>query len=603
MASLVAGTRTPAGRLAVDLALGLLAGIAGYAINRMPLSLGAGVEFYIGSFLAFMLLPRSVPAATLGGMIAAGHLLLVWSNPYAWVLTALEIPAVAALGRWRGIDPVSADAIYWAVVGTPCGYVAYHLLSDFRTVPAALAILQQALGGFFSVSLACVAGLILQAGPRGATDGAPIPLRATVIAVVSVAAISTGILILAIDARLYWRTLVEDRAEEITRIRDLALAELTRLREEAGLLVVALAAAAPDAAPKAELAQEAGRLLAGIDARDAGGTLAWRWRPDDGPATIEPRATLAIPVERGGRSLTATAALRTGAIDERLQRLSAKGTSVVLRDADGQAYADPTGLARRLPQLDWHCLHLRPDGSPGPDTPDLRPMVAPILVWAAPLFCAEAAVPAFPGLRLMSAMAVADVTRRHHRALLDTMLLVAAICGLGVASAALLARAVARRIENIREALAAGPGFRFVPRPGGASAIAEIRLLEQDIGRLSEALDREAAEASLMRRRLETIAEHTPIIVYILDLADGGATPSFVTHSVERILGYPRVEALTWEWWARNLHPEDAPSIRAELRQVAETGGFSAEFRLRGKDGAYRWLYDEIRVIDDPDGR
>ncbi|MCC7275270.1 MAG: PAS domain-containing protein, partial [Alphaproteobacteria bacterium] len=152
-------------------------------------------------------------------------------------------------------------------------------------------------------------------------------------------------------------------------------------------------------------------------------------------------------------------------------------------------------------------------------------------------------------------------------------------------------------------ALAAGPGFRFVPRPGGASAIAEIRLLEQDIGRLSEALDREAAEASLMRRRLETIAEHTPIIVYILDLGDGGATPSFVTHSVERILGYPRAEALTWEWWALNLHPEDTPSIMAELRQVAETGGFSAEFRLRGKDGAYRWLYDEIRVIDDPDGR
>ncbi|MGE0715948.1 MAG: sensor histidine kinase [Alphaproteobacteria bacterium] len=606
-------SRVTGGRpsLMVDLALGLAAGLAGYAVNRWPVPLGAGVEFFVGSFFAFLVLPRSTLAATLGGVLAAGHLLIVWDNPVAWAISAIEVPVVALLGRWRRIDPVAADALFWAAFGIPAGYLAHHAISGFQSVTAALAAVQQGLGGFFSVGLACVAGLLLQA-VRGRTAAvAPTPLRAVVTAIVSLAAIATGILIVAVDARLYWRTLVEERAEEIFRVRDLAIGELARLRDEATLLVVALTGTPPGERPKADLSGEASRLLGMIEVPADGGGTPWLWRRDDAPpapdpggrpAEALPAIELTVPIEGAPSSRRAKATLRPEAVAERLARVTGKDAEVVLRDDAGTVRVDPSGLASRLPRLDWHCMQLRPSGSAEPEMPDLRPLVAPILVWTTPLFCTEAQVPAFPGMRLIATMSVVDVSRRHHRALLDTMLLVVAICGLGVLSAAALSHAVGRRIGQIREALAAGPSFRFASRPESESAIAELRLLEQDIARLSEALGREAAEATLMRRRLETIAEHTPIIVYILDLADGAA-PSFVTKSVERILGYTPTEALTWDWWSRSLHPEDAPAVIAELRQVAETGGFTAEFRLKGKDGAYRWLYDELRVIADPDGR
>src|SRR5690606_21188871 len=127
--------------------------------------------------------------------------------------------------------------------------------------------------------------------------------------------------------------------------------------------------------------------------------------------------------------------------------------------------------------------------------------------------------------------------------------------------------------------LSAGPGFHFAPRT--ESGIAEIRLLERDIGRLSQALEREATEASLMRRRMETVAAHTPIVVYILDLSTADAAPSFVTRSIEGILGHQPTGALTPEWWTFYLHPEDAPRVRTELGRIAETGGFTGELRLR----------------------
>ncbi|BBK32395.1 PAS domain S-box-containing protein [Stella humosa] len=586
--------------LALDLLLGVLTGILGYGLNRLPLAIGWGVEFHVGAFLPFLLLPRSVAGATVAGAIAPLHLLLVWNHPFAWAVTALEIPAVALLRRRVGTDLVTADAAYWAVIGLPAAIAGYHLLSGLQAVPAVLAGLQQGLGSFFSVSLACVAGMLVQLGHPRPGDTPAIPLRAAISAIVSVVAISTGIMILGVDARLYWRTLVEERAAGIVHIRDRADTILQRLRDDAQMMTQAMVAAAPADGPVSGVASEATRLLAGITLRDEQGNPIWSWTaPASGAAA--PTISISIPVDRAGQRATAIATIAPRAIAERLDRPGMSGSALILRDSSGTAHADPSGLATRLGDLDAHCLQPTTDRSAGPEAPDLRPLVAPVLSWSAPLFCASGPATAFPGLSLTAATAVTEIVERHHRAVLDTMLLVVGICGLGVLAAGVLSAATARRIEVMREALAAGPGFRFAPRT--QSGIAEIRLLEADIVRLSEALEREAAEATLMRRRMETIAAHTPIVIYILDLSGDEPAPSFVTRSIEPILGHPPDSALTPAWWAANLHPEDAPRVRSGLEQLASHGSFNGEFRLRAPDGAYRWVYQELRVIDGPDGR
>ncbi|WP_374441027.1 ATP-binding protein [Stella sp.] len=582
-----------------DLLLGAVVGIGGFAINRVPLSVGWGVEFHLGALLPFLLLPRSLPGAALAGALAPAHLLLVWNHPVAWAVTACEIPLVALVRRWTRADLISADAVYWAVLGLPAAFLAYHFLSEFDAVPAMLAALQQGLGSFFSVSLASVAAMLLQLGRSRPGRLPPIPLRTAIAGIVSVVTIATGIVILAVDARLYWRTLVDERVSGIVRVRERADAMLERLHREAQATVQALVAASRDGGPSPKLAADAGQVLRTVEVQDHAGRPVWTWAAD-GAAPGAGIATVTVPLEGNQRRDTAVATIGLQAMASRLAGPGTRGAAVVVRDAGGTVRVDPAGITERIDDLDGHCLEVGQDGQPAAELPDLRPMVASILSWTSPLFCSSAPVAAFPGLVLTATMGVSEIVERHHRAVLDTMLLVVGICGLGVTAAGFLSTATVRRIEMVREALATGSDFRFEPRT--ESGIAEIRLLESDIGRLSRTLAREAAEAALMRRRMETIAAHTPIVVYILDLSKDDAAPPFVTRSIEPVLGHPPAGALTPAWWTANLHPEDAPRVMAELGRLTETGGFAAEFRLRGPDGAYRWVYHDLRLIEGAPG-
>jgi len=58
--------------------------------------------------------------------------------------------------------------------------------------------------------------------------------------------------------------------------------------------------------------------------------------------------------------------------------------------------------------------------------------------------------------------------------------------------------------------------------------------------------------------------------------------------------------------WAARVHPEDRASVHAEEQRHyrAETSDYSVEYRLRAKDGSYRWVLDRGRVLArDAEGR
>ncbi|KQT09937.1 histidine kinase [Methylobacterium sp. Leaf399] len=51
--------------------------------------------------------------------------------------------------------------------------------------------------------------------------------------------------------------------------------------------------------------------------------------------------------------------------------------------------------------------------------------------------------------------------------------------------------------------------------------------------------------------------------------------------------------------WRRNIHPDDAPAFLALVAEAFTLReSFTAEFRLRRHDGAYRWLLDTARPIE-----
>src|SRR5260370_41229243 len=59
---------------------------------------------------------------------------------------------------------------------------------------------------------------------------------------------------------------------------------------------------------------------------------------------------------------------------------------------------------------------------------------------------------------------------------------------------------------------------------------------------------------------------------------------------------------MSHEWWLESLHPEDRDRMLATLANALKEGGYTAEYRLRHRDGTYRWIMDASRVLRDAVG-
>ncbi|MDI1447344.1 PAS domain-containing protein [Polyangium sp. 6x1] len=86
------------------------------------------------------------------------------------------------------------------------------------------------------------------------------------------------------------------------------------------------------------------------------------------------------------------------------------------------------------------------------------------------------------------------------------------------------------------------------------------------------------------------------------------ATPEFlctyISDNVVAQFGY-RVEDFLRDpnFWTDRLHPDDAPKVLADLGGSFEDGHQTHEYRFRHGNGQWRWVYDEIVLVKDDEGR
>jgi diguanylate cyclase (GGDEF)-like protein/PAS domain S-box-containing protein len=117
----------------------------------------------------------------------------------------------------------------------------------------------------------------------------------------------------------------------------------------------------------------------------------------------------------------------------------------------------------------------------------------------------------------------------------------------------------------------------------------------------------DARSYQLVQKRLESIdydfrhvMDLTPAITYKIDL-DSKGTVSFITSSVERLLGYASEEIVGIdEWWLDHIHPEDSALYRdriANYRHADANVIIESEYRFKAQDGQYVWLADRARVV------
>jgi formate hydrogenlyase transcriptional activator len=115
--------------------------------------------------------------------------------------------------------------------------------------------------------------------------------------------------------------------------------------------------------------------------------------------------------------------------------------------------------------------------------------------------------------------------------------------------------------------------------------------------------DRKRAEERIKQdeRQLRTIVDFLPQLLVVADAQSrviyaNRAGLEFTGLTLEETVAHPDV-------WAEIVHPDDLPTVRANIRKFAEGIVSEAEIRLRRPDGQYRWILTRNAPLPDAEGR
>ncbi|MEE9488457.1 MAG: PAS domain-containing protein [Candidatus Brocadiales bacterium] len=79
---------------------------------------------------------------------------------------------------------------------------------------------------------------------------------------------------------------------------------------------------------------------------------------------------------------------------------------------------------------------------------------------------------------------------------------------------------------------------------------------------------------------------------------------TFVGDNVVSLLGYkPQEFTEDSGFWANHIHQEDAARVFAKLPGLFKQGYHILTYRFMHKDGTYRWIHDELKLVRDAAGR
>jgi PAS domain S-box-containing protein len=125
-------------------------------------------------------------------------------------------------------------------------------------------------------------------------------------------------------------------------------------------------------------------------------------------------------------------------------------------------------------------------------------------------------------------------------------------------------------------------------------------MLAVNVGHDIRELRRLMDEAEREQARYRTLTESIPQFVWSAD-PEGRAT--YFNAGWSRFTGTP-TERLLGDGWQKDIHPRDRARVAAAWRADCAAGGnYEVEYRLRGRDGAYRRFLARGRPVRDNQGR
>jgi PAS domain S-box-containing protein len=123
------------------------------------------------------------------------------------------------------------------------------------------------------------------------------------------------------------------------------------------------------------------------------------------------------------------------------------------------------------------------------------------------------------------------------------------------------------------------------------------------VGREMAARQRAEQTLGKTQTRFQQMLASSTAVIYANVVSGTTFSPSWVSENVTRITGYGADEPLHPAWWLNNLHPDDRARVLADMPALFANGQLTTEYRFRGKDGVYRWVHDEARLLRDAAGQ
>jgi PAS domain S-box-containing protein len=119
------------------------------------------------------------------------------------------------------------------------------------------------------------------------------------------------------------------------------------------------------------------------------------------------------------------------------------------------------------------------------------------------------------------------------------------------------------------------------------------------VGVMHDVSEREKAEEQLRatHEQLRQLLEHSSAVIFAFSVEGTTPTPRFASENITRLFGFTPEEVLHSHWWATNVHPEDIERATGNLVLATVSGASRNEYRLRHKDGSYRWVDDSLTLV------
>lgn len=173
-----------------------------------------------------------------------------------------------------------------------------------------------------------------------------------------------------------------------------------------------------------------------------------------------------------------------------------------------------------------------------------------------------------------------------------------AMLGLGYAFSQQLLRPIRALEARTRQMVREETGDAVGPAGHGN----EITALVEGFEWMTERLREHAESLRRSRERLDFLLSATPAVIWS-SAAAGDFDRTYVSPNVRDHLGYDAADFTDRPgFWASRIHPDDRERILAGLAAIRDATTHTHEYRFQHKDGGWRWVRADMRVIRDAGG-